>query len=1305
MNNFFKHPLRQSAFSIFLFSVCCLSGTLLCIPQAFAQLSGTYTIGGAGGDYANFSEAADALESGGVSSAVTFKVRPGTYEEQLSINAIPGSSCNAPVIFEGDAAAPGQVILQAPDEAGFALQLNGTDGIGFRNMSIVKDIMVSPGSDCFKLEDNIIVGAVKSRSSASERNHEHVYRNNVFQSGSIEVVNEAPWNPDAPVFDEGLVIEGNEFRPVGTILVEGQSDFIISNNILPELRQEADGLTILNSWYGQEIDGNSISVTTGNYKGTAMLLNSVAAASISRNIIRATEGGVGMRFITGKSQGNEILMANNKIEVSGYDARGHNYFPISNLVGLDITNNRENTVKLIHNTIRVSGYTEYVPNYTLSLDGRNHSFHLLNNDIMNGSYGSLIGTGNAYAIEIMDYNNLFKYDDNNFLASWQSSTGFDEHSVSVNSSSSEEPVDELIGAGIYVAAVSRDIKGRLRNDPPTIGAVEGGLPATTLSGTYTIGGESPDFEDFSAAASAMESLGVTGDIVFKVRPGEYTEQLRIEGFSSPETSVTFEGENGDSTAVVLHYPFDDALILEEVSNVTFRHISFGSGVGIYRSSDLLFEGNVMSGVRAFTVNSDIYRNNHFEEGGISKSGEGVREQAGNLFFNSDKNVVIRDNVFEVKGSAISLFAQDSVLISHNKITIDDEDGAGSATAIEVRNGENLIGINHNSIVSRQSNTTGISIKGDYFAGVMPETISYNSIGLLKGGTGMSFDFNSSSGAGGGLVANNMISIYAGNGSKGIAVTSYTLGVQLFHNSINLYGNDSSSRALYFNLEFEEPVSIDVTNNILANQAGGYALYGSFSGEGGNIASSDYNVLYTSGDSLVYWKENFAKDLSAWQSLSRFDDNSLAVDPRFVSAENLTSENPALAGAGMAVNGVQDDFYGEQRAYPPAIGAVEKIQDNQGPVVEAGRDKTLTLPENTISLSGIARSSNSRFVAFRWEKVSGPAVTMAGERTANVQLSDLVEGTYVFRFTATDNKGAVATDEMTLTVMPGEQSNQPPVVSAGSDKVIMLPDNTISLSGTGRDPDGRFTAFLWEKVSGPAVTMAGERTANVRLSDLVEGTYVFRFTATDNEGAKGSDEMTLTVMPGEQSNQPPVVSAGSDKVIMLPVNSISLSGTGRDPDGRFTAFRWEKVSGPAVAMAGERTANVRLSDLVEGTYVFRFTATDNEGAKGSDEMTLTVRAGQQLAGSEVNRISVSAYPNTFRDYVNVQIQAEEQEQYELRVYDLMGREYYQNTFVHDHFNGGLHRIDLSGVNLQEGVYLILIEDQANGIRETVKIVKK
>ena len=296
--------------------------------------------------------------------------------------------------------------------------------------------------------------------------------------------------------------------------------------------------------------------------------------------------------------------------------------------------------------------------------------------------------------------------------------------------------------------------------------------------------------------------------------------------------------------------------------------------------------------------------------------------------------------------------------------------------------------------------------------------------------------------------------------------------------------------------------------------------------------------------------------------------------------------------------------------------------NQAPTVSAGRNVTITLPTSSANISGTATDADGTISSYNWRQVNGPSTaTIANAGNASTSVSGLVAGVYTFRLTATDNDGATATDDMTVTVNTAAPANEAPVANAGSNRTITLPTNNTTLSGSGTDSDGTIASYRWTQVSGPSTALINPVTAaSTTVSSLVAGTYVFRLTVTDNDGATDADETTVVVNPAPVPNAAPTANAGSNRSITLPTNSTTLSGSGADTDGTITSYRWSQVSGPNTAtIAAATAASTGVSNLVEGSYVFRLTVTDNDGARDADDVTVTVNPAPVAA---VKRAPVS-----------------------------------------------------------------------------------
>ena len=101
------------------------------------------------------------------------------------------------------------------------------------------------------------------------------------------------------------------------------------------------------------------------------------------------------------------------------------------------------------------------------------------------------------------------------------------------------------------------------------------------------------------------------------------------------------------------------------------------------------------------------------------------------------------------------------------------------------------------------------------------------------------------------------------------------------------------------------------------------------------------------------------------------------------------------------------------------------------------------------------------------------------------------------------------------------SNQRPNAIAGSDKSITLPTSEVTLSGSNSsDSDGSIASYRWSKVSGPSSsTIVSSNSSNTAVRDLVEGTYTFRLTVNDNDGASATDDVRVIVNSAEPAPAP------------------------------------------------------------------------------------------------------------------------------------------------------------------------------------------
>jgi hypothetical protein len=282
--------------------------------------------------------------------------------------------------------------------------------------------------------------------------------------------------------------------------------------------------------------------------------------------------------------------------------------------------------------------------------------------------------------------------------------------------------------------------------------------------------------------------------------------------------------------------------------------------------------------------------------------------------------------------------------------------------------------------------------------------------------------------------------------------------------------------------------------------------------------------------------------------------------------------------------------------------------NQAPTVNAGTDRTISLPQDTLSLGGMVTDDGlpvGGTLTLQWSQVSGPGTVTFSQPNAIVTSAAFsAAGTYVIRLTANDGELSTS-DELTVTVTP---PNQAPSVQAGADQTITLPTNSVNLSGTVSDdglPVGSTIQVAWSQVSGPSLAQfsnASSAATSVSFNN-VAGTYVLRLQASDG-ALIGADDVTITVIA---QNQAPQVNAGPDLTINLPA-AAQLNGSVSDdglPAGGQLTRSWSVVSGPgSVTFSHPNQAITQASFSDPGLYVLRLTASDS-ALSSSDDVTVTV----------------------------------------------------------------------------------------------------
>ena len=431
-----------------------------------------------------------------------------------------------------------------------------------------------------------------------------------------------------------------------------------------------------------------------------------------------------------------------------------------------------------------------------------------------------------------------------------------------------------------------------------------------LSGPYTIGGILPDYVNFTDAVNDLNTVGVTGAVIFNVRTGTYTEQIiinQITGASITNT-ITFQSESGDSTDVILTQSiatFGDnyTIKLDGADYITFKSMTIsatngsnnrvieltnGASFNRFLNNKLMtISGSngdevVYSGNSSTNDNDNLFENNWFLNGEYGIYFEGLTAAL-------KPNIIIQDNLFECFRWGIYLKYMENISIIGNTIIHASSYNAAATRGIELYACRYDFEILKNTIIMMDAtNSVGMQL-------------------MVCDGLGTM-----------GLVANNMVSVGGTGNAHGLYMNGTDDKEFYFNSFYNSGTNESSAKAFYMNGYSD--ANIIIKNNIFYATTG-YAIYNSV----GGIVSSDYNDYYTDGTyHLGRWDGVDVDNLSELQTQSGDDANSVSVNPELASAPDLhlNELTTTLIGQGLNIPAITDDIDGDLRPDPPTIGADE-----------------------------------------------------------------------------------------------------------------------------------------------------------------------------------------------------------------------------------------------------------------------------------------------------------------------------------------------------------------------------------------------
>jgi hypothetical protein len=1257
------------------------------------RLGGVFTVGGSSPDFASLYDVIPVLETVGICGNVVFNLRPGTYSWPGSLQPVTGAGPSATITFQSENGdSTGVTISSADFGTGSYVRFHqvrisggtnagsGSSHISFTNCYFPSGTMSVTGVNHYFLFENcyFTTSLVFNGSSSTSPEMGNTFRNNRFENCAALSLNA----------QRNCLVEGNTFDcPTNTSAyaislvsyrdsvevtknyVNGGYDIGIysssgNNSVLP--------LLIANNMIAGNTDMNTgIQMSTGSSGVTKIYANNIYMAgtgpcvhffsnnsALYNNVLKA---GTGYAYLLSNA-GTLDSADYNDVYTSGPVLVRWLSTNCSTLVDLQTTSAGMEMHSLNVDPLYVSATDLHIVNQTLDgagvvrpqvnddFDGEprmnppdigadERNFYPHDAGVMAPLQPNPACEGpNTFSVVLRNYGmqTLTSAD-----IQW-SLNGIPQTPVNwTGSLTTAGSATVILGTATLAHTTSYQLLVWTENPNAVTDGFNGNdtLTATLaprMAGTFTIGGASPDYPDFTSAVDDLVTFGVCGPVIFNVRNGTYNEQITIPAIagSSAVNTIVFQSENSDSSLVTLSFfsGSSNNYVIEmyNAGYVTFREMTIKAlnpqyGKLVYADGVLTavnFENNAFLGavsnpaspydhvlvrMNCDAGSADCYlRNNYFKDGGVGIFSDGP-------WTNQDTSSFIINNRLEDQNLIGIMFQKQYYqVITYNVIT--------TSVAYDTYHG----------IESYLQNS------GPY--------IAYNRVNLAKG---VPMTLNDVSG--GSLVNNFLTSHQDTTTNYGYAALGLSdcSGLRVYHNTIVTYNYRFYGYAMTIG---SGSVSNVIKNNIIANLGGsGFAIYWY---QQTNLINNtlDHNAYYTCcSDTLFYGYtvqvQTPYADLAAWQAATGQDMNSVVAPPQNISAyDERIFSNVFLDNEGDATVPVADDMSNQPRSTTPDIGADEfsSVADDIAVVYVRATNANCgggnvrcqigNFGTNTVTSAEIHWSVNG---------VPQPTYSWSGTLPSAAYSAQVVLGSYTFvigdvlqAWTALPNGNPdqyVSTDTAHCAVVFSVAAPE-----LGADDT-MCSGNTVVLS------PGSYASYLWS---------TGATTATLTVST----TGIYSVIVMTSDSCYLYDTVSIYVAPSPPA---PVITQNG-------ANLLSSYATGN---------QWYYNGSP---IAGA-TSQLYLA-ILSGQY--HVVVTDANGCTSSSAPVFVV--GINDAPAPLAEVVI--YPNPSEGAFTVEFYSESNENM-ITIYDAAGRTL---TCTTEYTSSGSKVIMNINIDLPAGMYLLEVK---------------
>ncbi len=599
--------------------------------------------------------------------------------------------------------------------------------------------------------------------------------------------------------------------------------------------------------------------------------------------------------------------------------------------------------------------------------------------------------------------------------------------------------------------------------------------AQSLSGYYTLGGETSDFPTFRSAIHKLDSFGISGPVVFKVKDGVYYESdtIRHINGTSADNTITFQSDSRDSSAVVIEWNSQKSgnwnLWLNRAGFIIFKNIGFRQLYDqgkqnvhliechnitfqncLFEGSNMVMDGALLTG----TVDSNLT----ISGCNFAYARRGIDLYAGKK--GTANNIRIEGTTIHTQNSGITLASSSNTQIEKNKLF---NITGGAYAGVLIKKGSRItIAGNEINVQANADNTRALDLNG-----LMGDSLAPC------------------------LIYNNILKVSAQDGKNVFALKTGNFSNTIISNNTLVLSADNSQLAVVgFCPEPNGVSNSSFINNIVANTGTGPAFLQNANVGKGLI--NDYNLWYSGSGAITTDHTNIAELVASDSS----NQHSYFQDPVFVHPDTLIAGSLFIDSNAFPVSAITEDYFGNKRnSQYPDIGAFERLHLPE-----------VNLPKDTAACQTLTLYVDGKANWYNWS---------TGSHHDSISISN----NDYYWVTAINGDGYV-TDSCYVTI------NQPQPFTIVANQDSIMPGQCVNLSTSFGTPAS--LPVVWSDASG----RIGNQGNLVVCPQTLPATYTAELL--DTNGC--TSQKTITIYQGQgnssfvhKTNEPNSSNSNAQKV--------------------------------------------------------------------------------------------------------------------------------------------------------------------------------